>query len=147
MEFTGTIHKIFDEVHISATFKKRDVVLETSETKGDTTYTELVSFQFIQDKCDLLNNYKVGDSVEVGFNLKGRKWTSPQGEDKYFNTLQAWMIHSEKEAYETTSLDDKAPTFALPQAAPAPAQMDSGAKSPITSADQVSDGPEDEVLF
>jgi hypothetical protein len=136
MDFTGTIHKIFDEVHRTATFKTRDVVLETSETKGDTTYTELVSFQFIQDKCDLLNKYKVGDSVEVGFNLKGRKWTSPQGEDKYFNTLQAWMIHSEK-----------GEESGLPQAAPAPAQMDSGARSPITPADQVSDDSLDPVPF
>ena len=37
MEFNGTIHKIFDAVQISATFKKRDVVIETSETKGDKT--------------------------------------------------------------------------------------------------------------
>jgi hypothetical protein len=135
MEFTGIIHKIFDEVHRTATFKTRDVVLETSETKGDTTYTELVSFQFIQDKCDLLNKYKIGDSVEVGFNLKGRKWTSPQGEEKYFNTLQAWMIHSDKIAYETTSLEDKPPTFAPQVAAPAPPVMGNN------------DGPEDEVPF
>lgn len=92
MEFSGIIHKICETVHISATFKKRDVVIESSETSGDRTFTELITFQFIQDKVDLLNDFKEGDQVNIGFNLKGRKWTSPQGEDRYFNTLQGWMI-------------------------------------------------------
>ena len=65
---------------------------ETSETKGDKTYTELITFQFVQDKCDLLNEKKEGDAVKILFNLKGRKWTNPQGEVKYFNSLQAWRI-------------------------------------------------------
>ena len=33
-----------------------------------------------------------GDEVEISFNLKGRKWTDPQGSIKYFNTLQAWRL-------------------------------------------------------
>jgi len=93
MEITGKIHKIFDTAHISATFKKRDLVLEVIETssKGD-TYPQYISFQFAQDKGDVLNDYKVGDNVEVLFNLKGRHWK----DDKYFNTLDAWQIHSVK---------------------------------------------------
>jgi hypothetical protein len=27
-------------------------------------------------------------------NLKGRKWTDPQGNIKYFNSLQAWRIQA-----------------------------------------------------
>jgi len=140
MDFTGIIHKIAETVQISATFKKRDVVLESSETKGETTYTELITFQFVQDKCELLDKYKVGDSVEVGFNLKGRKWTSPQGEDKYFNTLQAWMIHS-----------DKGEELPIPQAAqPMPTQAAQAAPS-LGLVDPVqplaSEPLEDEVPF
>ena len=116
MEFTGTIHKICETVHIKETFKKRDVIIEASETKGDRTFTELVTFQFIQDKCDLLDGVKVGDQINIGFNLKGRKWVSPQGEEKFFNTLQAWMINILKEDLPT-------PQAEIPQDAPVPPVM------------------------
>ena len=46
----------------------------------------------IQDKCDILNSYNVGDSVKVDINLRGREWQSPQGEIKYFNSIQGWRI-------------------------------------------------------
>ena len=26
------------------------------------------------------------------FNIRGREWTSPQGEVKYFNSLDAWRV-------------------------------------------------------
>ena len=117
MDFTGTIHKICDTVHIKETFKKRDVVIESSETKGDKTYTELITFQFIQDKVDLLDGFKVGDEVSLGFNLKGRKWTSPQGEDRYFNTLQSWMIRLLEEGSLPT------PQFVKDAVAPSPSKM------------------------
>ncbi len=48
--------------------------------------------EFVQDKCDLLDSFKVGDMISVEYNLKGRKWTNLKGEDVYFNTIQAWKI-------------------------------------------------------
>ena len=48
--------------------------------------------EFIQDKCDLLNSFQVGQSVKVDINLRGREWESPQGEIKYFNSIQGWRI-------------------------------------------------------
>jgi hypothetical protein len=84
----GKIAVIKDTQHVRETFKKREFVVEVI----DNNYTELISLEVIQDKCDILNSYQVGMEVEAEFNLKGRKWTSPQGEDKYFNTLQAWRI-------------------------------------------------------
>ena len=57
-------------------------------------YPEFIKFELIQDKCDLLNNYKVGDELDVHINLKGRKWTDPIGEVKYFNSLQAWRLEA-----------------------------------------------------
>lgn len=48
--------------------------------------------EFTQDKCDILNGYKVGEDVTVSINLRGREWINPQGEAKYFNTIQAWRI-------------------------------------------------------
>jgi hypothetical protein len=68
-------------------FKKREVVITTEEQ-----YPQDLLIEFIQDKCDLLNSYQVGQSVKVDINLRGREWESPQGEIKYFNSIQGWRI-------------------------------------------------------
>lgn len=83
------IEKIFDTNNVSDSFRKREFVVEYAENPQ---YPELIKMEFIQDKCDLLDSYKVGDSVNVEYNLKGRKWTNPKGEEVYFNTIQAWKI-------------------------------------------------------
>lgn len=72
---------------VSEKFSKREFVIETSDT-----YPQTILLQLTQDKCALLDNAKVGDTLNVSFNLKGRSWTSPQGETKYFNTIEAWRI-------------------------------------------------------
>ena len=72
---------------ISEKFSKREFVIETTDQ-----YPQLVMFQLTQDKCELLNGYAAGNKLEVSFNLRGREWTSPAGEVKYFNTLEAWRI-------------------------------------------------------
>ena len=89
MNVKGKIMQIWDAQQVSASFKKREFVLEYAENPQ---YPEYLKFEMIQDKCDLLNNYKANDEVDVYFNLKGRKWTDPKGEVKYFNSLQAWKI-------------------------------------------------------
>ena len=40
----------------------------------------------------VLNSFQVGQSVKVDINLRGREWESPQGEIKYFNSIQGWRI-------------------------------------------------------
>jgi len=89
LQAVGVLIKIFDEQIISDKFKKREFILET----GSPEYPEYVKFEMTQDKTGVLDNYGVNDPVEVSFNLKGRKWTDPQGVDKWFNTLQAWKIN------------------------------------------------------
>ncbi len=89
LQALGVIIKIFDEQIISEKFKKREFVLET----GSPEYPEYVKFEFTQDKTSVLDNYMVNDPVRISFNLKGRKWTDPQGVDKWFNTLQCWKIN------------------------------------------------------
>ena len=89
MKITGTIHEIKDIQQISDTFKKRSCIVTYTENPQ---YPEYVTFDCIQEQCGLLDDFQVGQSVEVHFNLKGRKWTSPAGEIRYFNTLQVWRI-------------------------------------------------------
>ena len=53
--------------------------------------------EFIQDKCDLLNNFQVDQQVKISINLRGREWVNPQGETKYFNSIQGWRIEGVQE--------------------------------------------------
>ena len=88
MEVTGKIKMIDQTKEVgSSGFKKRDVVVTTDEQ-----YPQHILVQFVQDKCDLLNNYQVGEAVKIDINLRGREWTNPQGETVYFNTIQGWRI-------------------------------------------------------
>lgn len=70
-------------------FKKREFVVEFAENPQ---YPEFVKFELIQDKCEQLDGFNVGQEMNIAFNLKGRKWTNPKGEVVYFNSLQAWRI-------------------------------------------------------
>ena len=87
MEVTGKIRVVGAEQQVSASFKKRELVVTTEEQ-----YPQYISITFVQDKCDLLNNYAIGDAVKVSINLRGREWVNPQGETKYFNSIQGWRI-------------------------------------------------------
>jgi len=90
METTGIIKVIFDTQRVSDKFQKRDFVLTT---EAGTPYPQSVSFQATKDKCDALNNFKVGDEIKVNFNLKGREWQDSNTlQTKFFNTLEAWKI-------------------------------------------------------
>jgi hypothetical protein len=57
-----------------------------------------LSIEFVQDKTAILDQFNVGDPVKVGINLRGREWTSPQGEIKYFNSIQGWRIEKKNTA-------------------------------------------------
>ena len=91
MKVNGRILEIKDTQQVSDAFKKRVFVLEYADNPQ---YPEYITFELIQDRCDLIDGFKVGQEVEVSFNLKGRKWINPEGETKYFNSLQAWRIEA-----------------------------------------------------
>lgn len=92
MEVQGKIKLIGETETIGDKgFKKRDLIVTTDEQ-----YPQHISVQFVQDKCDILNGYNIGQNVKVGINLRGREWVSPQGETKYFNTIQGWRIEKQQ---------------------------------------------------
>ena len=54
----------------------------------------MILIEFIQDKCDLLDDLSSRlQEVKVSINLRGREWINPQGEAKYFNSIQGWSIY------------------------------------------------------
>lgn len=87
MEVVGKIKAINTTQEVSATFKKRELVVTTDEQ-----YPQHILIEFTQDKCELLDKHFVNESVKVSINLRGREWVNPQGETKYFNSIQGWRI-------------------------------------------------------
>jgi hypothetical protein len=87
MQVQGKIKIIGDVQTFGTDFTKRQLVVLT-----DDQYPQLISIDFLKDKCDLLNSYDVGQSVNVSINLGGREWINPQGEAKYFNSITGWRI-------------------------------------------------------
>jgi hypothetical protein len=83
---TGKLHKIFDTEQKTASFQAREFVIEVSDGK----FPQMVKFQLTQDKCDIVDDYNVGEQIVVDFDLRGREWN-----DKYFTNLNAWRISRE----------------------------------------------------
>ena len=87
LEITGTIIDVFSTQTFNKGFRKREFVIETNEK-----YSQKVILQLVQDKCDMIDSYGVGDTVTASFNVKGRDWVDNSGTVKYFNTLEVWKI-------------------------------------------------------
>jgi hypothetical protein len=112
-KLNGTLKVVMDTIQVSDKFSKREFVV----TDASTMYPQHVSFQLTQDKCSMLDTLMEGQEVEVSFNLRGREWTSPQGEVKFFNSLEAFRVESNqpmskpapKKIVETEVTDDDLP--------------------------------------
>lgn len=93
MEIQGRI-KLINETKTfgSNGFRKRELVITTEEQ-----YPQHLLIEFIQDKTDLLDRFAEGQQVKVSINLRGREWVNPQGETKYFNSIQGWRIEALEE--------------------------------------------------
>jgi hypothetical protein len=106
MKIAGKLVEIFDTVKIKESFQKREFVLEYA---SNPKYPEVIKFELVQDKCTLLDGFKVGQDLSVDFDLRGRKWTDRNGAVKYFNTLQAWRLSSGHESGGGGAEDEGAP--------------------------------------
>ena len=92
-------------------FQKRELVVTTDEQ-----YPQHILINFIQDKCNLLATTKIGDSVNVSINLRGREWVNPQGETRYFNDIQGWKVSHTSPAVLPTQPAPQQPTMPVNQA-------------------------------
>ena len=90
MEVTGKVKLIGEEQTFGTSgFRKRELVVTTNEQ-----YPQMLMIEFVQDKCNLLDSYQVGQDVKVAINLRGREWINPEGVAKYFNSIQGWRIEN-----------------------------------------------------
>lgn len=83
-----------ETVGSAGTFKKRLIVVETAEQ-----YPQMIPVDFVQDKCGILDKYKVGDEVTIGVNMKGNEYKG-----KYYISLNGWKI---SKSDDPTSAVDK----------------------------------------
>lgn len=107
MDITGILKVKGTAQQVSEKFKKREFVL----TDNSSQYPQHIAFQLTQDKCGLIDQYTVGSEIKVHFNLRGREWTSPQGEVKYFNTLEAWRIEGNAAPAGANKMESVSETF------------------------------------
>ena len=91
MEVSGKIKSIGETQTFGTNgFRKREMVVTTDEQ-----YPQFIQLEFVQDKVELLDKFQVDQTVKVSVNLRGREWINPEGEAKYFNTIQGWRIEAE----------------------------------------------------
>ena len=98
-EATGILHHKGD-VQINGKYESCEFVLLIADNPQ---YPQYVSFKIGNSvdaegnakKVNLMQKFQPGAKVKVNFNLRGRAWNSPQGETKYFNTLEVWSIFAD----------------------------------------------------
>ena len=127
MELQGTVKKLGETQTFASGFQKRELVLLTEEQ-----YPQPIQIDFLSDKIDLLNNVSEGENVKIGINIRGKEWTNPQGEVKYFNSITGWRL--EKVSGENTNTEAPQPnTFEKP--------------APITNDNPFGDEQDDNLPF
>ena len=78
----GTVIDVLDTIMLSEKFIKRELIIETDEM-----YSQTVKIDFTQIRISLLDEIKIGQVVDVHFNVRGKKW-----QDKYYVNLEGWDI-------------------------------------------------------
>ena len=117
IEISGKIHAVFEAKQITERFRKREFVLELTDNPK---YPQTVIFQLSGDRCEAIDGFEIGQEVRVDFSLRGREWKSPQGEIRFFNSLDVWTI--EKTAGAGAGRFGEEPPF--PEEPPPPSDND-----------------------
>ena len=83
-EIEGTIKVIMDVMTFGSGFTKREFVI----TSGDDKYPQDIKMEFVKDKTALLDRFRPGQRVKVGFEIRGN-----ENNGKYYVSLSAWKIN------------------------------------------------------
>ena len=84
MDIEGSVKVVFDTQTFNSGFQKREFVITTKEQ-----YPQDIKFELIKDRIDIIDAYKLGETIKVHFNLRGNEYNG-----KYFVNLQAWRIEN-----------------------------------------------------
>ena len=100
-QITGKLTEKFDTVQATEKFKKREFVIEVESENTGFNRTDVIKFQLTQDRCNLIENVELNDSITVFFDIRGNKWEK-EGRVMYFTNLEAWRV-STPEAVQAPS--------------------------------------------
>ena len=84
-EAQGTIKIINDIQTFGSGFTKREFVVTT----GDSKWPQDIKFEIVKDKCSLLDQFSVGQAVNVSFDIRGNEYNG-----KYYVNLNCWKIQA-----------------------------------------------------
>ena len=87
MNISGKIKLIGETKEYGTNGFRKELVVTTQEQ-----YPQNILVEFVQDRCEILNSYQVGELVKIDINIRGREWTNKDNEVKYFNSIQGWRI-------------------------------------------------------
>ena len=62
-------------------------------------------FQLVQDKTSLIDQFSIGDKVEISSTYVEENGKRPSAEIRVFNTLDAWRIQKVEAVQEATAGD------------------------------------------
>jgi hypothetical protein len=94
LDVTGTLIEVQEVKVVSDKFKTRSFVLQVQSDKPE--YSDFLVFQLSNDNCVKIDGAKIRDVIEVKSNIRGRMYTTKDGVNKYFNTLDCWSLKIEK---------------------------------------------------
>ena len=101
MDITGKLIEKFEHTTHGESFKKQEFVVETEDK-----YPQTIKMQATQDNIEKIAKCNIGQNYTFHFNLRGRKWESPDNKIIYFNTIEVWRVedsYQEVEAEEIIS--------------------------------------------
>lgn len=84
-EASGTIKLINDTQTFASGFSKREFVITTEHDK----YPQDLKFEVVKDRCDMLDEYEVGQKVQLNFDIRGNEY-----KDRYYVNLSCWKIQA-----------------------------------------------------
>ncbi|MGB0291354.1 MAG: DUF3127 domain-containing protein [Luteolibacter sp.] len=84
-EASGTIKLINDTQTFPSGFSKREFVITTEHDK----YPQDLKFEVVKDRCDMLDEYEVGQKVQLNFDIRGNEY-----KDRYYVNLSCWKIQA-----------------------------------------------------
>lgn len=82
LKIQGSIIKIDETQTFDSGFQKREFVIKT-----DDKYPQEIKFELLKDKCDIIDSYVMGQTIDVTFNIRGSEYNN-----KHYVQLQAWKI-------------------------------------------------------
>lgn len=134
-ESRGSILLIHDAQSFASGFTKREFVISTGEK-----YPQQLKFELVKERCSMLDEFSVGDSVVVQFDIRGNEYNG-----KHYVSLSCWKL--QPAGAET----DSPPPAARPRATSSPQrQTASAAHSEPSAADMRKESDfddEDEIPF